>query len=151
MKRTLVLLTTMLCVAFAFAAGPISWKFSSIVSADGNIVVSLQAVCEEGWHIYALTLPRDDGPFPTVVRVTSTKLYDGSGAVQEPQPVEMDDPNFQMQVRYHTGSPVFTIPVKRLSAGAFDVTGEVEFMSCNDKTCLPPEVVKFTLPIAALK
>jgi len=151
MIRSLAVIAFTIMSAFTFASGPISWKFSAASSADGNILVSLQANCEEGWHIYALTLPRDDGPFPTVVRMTSDKAYNASAPVQEPLPVEVDDPNFQMKVRYHTGSPVFTVPIKRTSEGAFEVKGEVEFMSCNDKTCLPPQVVKFTVPIAALK
>ncbi len=151
MIRSILVLASTIVSAFTFATGPVSWKFSAMPSADGNIIVSLQAICEEGWHIYALTLPRDDGPLPTQVRVSANDAYSANALVQEQVPEEMDDPNFQMKVRYHAGSSVFTVPIKRISEGAFEVSGEVEFMSCNDKTCLPPQVVKFNVPIAALK
>lgn len=133
------------------AGGPITWSFNAVTAADGSIQLALTATCEQGWHIYALTLPRDDGPFPTVIRMKNSPAYAVAGAIQEPPPEESDDPNFQMTVRYHTGHPSFTVPVKRLSNDAFELAGEVEFMACNDRTCLPPEIVKFSVPVPALK
>lgn len=134
-----------------FAGGPISWTFTPITAANGQEEVQLQALCEQGWHIYALTLPRDDGPFPTVIRVNGSADFEMAGNIVEPDPEEVEDPNFQMTVRYHAGKPVFAIPIKRHTPAAFDVSGEVEFMSCNDKTCLPPQVVKFNVTIPAAK
>jgi thiol:disulfide interchange protein DsbD len=135
----------------ASAAGPISWRFASEQLADGRVLVQLTAVCEEGWHIYALTLPRDDGPLPTVVRNTGAGTYTVDGEVAEPAAEEVDDPNFGMKVRYHAGTATFTLPIKRLTDAAFEVTGEVEFMSCNDKTCLPPHIEKFVVLVPAVK
>ncbi len=45
--------------------------------------------------MYALTLPRDDGPFPTVIAVTPSASFN-PGAPVEPAPIEVEDPNFQM-------------------------------------------------------
>lgn len=86
--------------------------------------MTLQATCEEGWHLYALTLPRDDGPFPTVIVVTPAGSFK-AGAPVEPAPVEVEDPNFQMLVRYHGHTTEFTIPIERLSKEAFNVEGSV--------------------------
>lgn len=147
-----LLLTTVLLLRTLFAAaGPVSWQFSSETTADGQVLVHLTAICEEGWHIYALTLPRDDGPLPTVIRNTGAGAYEVAGPVNEPAPEEVDDPNFGMRVRYHAGTVTFTLPIKRLTDQAFEVTGEVEFMSCNDHTCLPPRTEKFTVPIPVSK
>ena len=151
MRRFALLLLSSAMTIGAFAGGPITWTFSALQAADGQEMVQLQAVCEAGWHIYALTLPRDDGPFPTVIRVTESKDFEKGGDVAEPAPQEHEDPNFQMTVRYHEGKPVFTIPIKRHTQEAFTVSGEVEYMSCNDRTCLPPQVVKFNVIIPAAK
>lgn len=133
-----------------WASGPVTWRFGTKEAADGAIQVTLRAICEEGWHLYALTLPRDDGPFPTVITVLPSENF-RAGAPMEPAPIEVDDPNFQMLVRYHGHETEFTIPVERLSKAAFTVEGSVEFMCCNDKTCLPPVTEKFSIPFPAVK
>ncbi len=148
MRKAVHLLLFLLVAAAARAGGPISWSFAAVPGKDGQVNVELRAQCEAGWHIYALTLPRDDGPLPTLIRIKADPAFK-SGDVQEPKAVEVEDPNFQMLVRYHDGAPVFVIPVERTSKGAFTVEGEVEYMSCNDKTCLPPQVVKFNVPVEA--
>ena len=109
----------------------------------------MDARIEAGWHIYALQLPRDDGPLPTVVRIATGKDHEVRSVAQEPTPVEEMDPNFGMLVRHHSGGPRFSIPIVRLSASAFELQGEVEYMMCNDKTCLPPVAVPFQLTIPA--
>lgn len=134
-----------------FAGGPISWTFTPITAANGQEEVQLQALCEQGWHIYALTLPRDDGPFPTVIRVNGSADFEMAGNIVEPDPEEVEDPNFMMLVRYHAGEVVFSAPIKRMTNAAFAVEGEVEFMCCNDNMCLPPEIVKFSVPFPSVK
>jgi thiol:disulfide interchange protein DsbD len=52
-----------------------------------------------------------------------------------------------MQVRYHSGTPVFVQVFQPTTPGLHVVKGEVEFMVCNDKTCLPPEVVAFSIDL----
>lgn len=150
MRRILLPFCFLLMSHGLLAGGPVSWKFTTKEGADGKTVLALRAICEEGWHLYALTLPRDDGPFPTVINVTPSTLYT-AGAVIEPQPTEVEDPNFQMLVRYHGHETEFAIPIERLSKEAFNVEGSVEFMCCNDKTCLPPVTEKFSVPFPAVK
>lgn len=149
MRKAVHLLLLLLITTAVRAGGPISWSFAAVPDKDGRVNVELRARCEAGWHIYALTLPRDDGPLPTLIRVKEGPAFK-TGTIQEPKAEEVEDPNFQMLVRYHDGAPVFVIPVERMSKDAFSVEGEVEYMSCNDKTCLPPQVVKFNVPIEAV-
>lgn len=150
MRRFLLPFFFLLLSHGLLAGGPVSWKFTTKEGADGKTLVALQATCEEGWHLYALTLPRDDGPFPTVITVLPSEYYK-AGAPEEPAPIEVDDPNFQMLVRYHGHETEFTIPIERLSKAAFTMEGSVEFMCCNDKTCLPPVTEKFSIPFPAVK
>jgi len=147
--RPFALLFAALCSSLvAFAGGPVTWSFGPGVSADGRPQVLLKATCEDGWHIYALELPRDDGPIPTSVQVVASDQH-RAGPVVEPAPETAYDPNFGMELRFHSGSTVFIVPVERLTDGAFTVSGQVEYMACNDKTCLPPAVVPFTVTVPA--
>ncbi|MCB0793288.1 MAG: hypothetical protein KDB88_01005 [Flavobacteriales bacterium] len=145
-----VILTYCLSVATVIAGGPVSWSFAAVADAEGRSVIELSAMVEEGWHIYALELPRDDGPLPTVVRIQPSGSFELL-EVNEPEPEEVMDPNFQMVVRYHSGSPVLRAVLMRKEGAAITVLGEVEFMACNDMTCLPPVSVPFEVELPALK
>lgn len=146
--RFLLLVFGWSAVSWLHANGPVTWR-SELIVKDGVLQVELTAVCEEGWHIYALELPRDDGPLPTVIRVFANEQYAAKGKVVEPAAEEVDDPNFGMRVRYHSGTVVFHVPIERNTPAAFQVQGEAEFMVCNDKTCLPPKAVPFTVNVPA--
>jgi DsbC/DsbD-like thiol-disulfide interchange protein len=146
--RYLLILSLWASSFFSFAGNPVKWSFSSEVAADGSVQVLLTAMCEEGWHLYALELPRDDGPLATIVTADPSGAYAQTGPVVEPKPVEVEDPNFLMLVRYHEGTCTFRLPIRRLIPEAFMVTGRVEYMCCNDKMCLPPVKVEFSVPLA---
>lgn len=134
-------------LASAFTGAPVTWEFTAVPLADGVYEVRSTATTEDGWHIYATSLENDLGPIPTSIRFTPSKAYTLIGELVEPVPVEEFDPNFEMQVRYHSGETVFAQRVKPTADGSFVVEGEVEYMVCNDKTCLPPVGVPFRIEV----
>jgi thiol:disulfide interchange protein DsbD len=150
MRFSLTLLLA-LTMNFARAGTPVAWSFAAEPTAGDTVAVRLTAVCDPGWHIYALTLPSDEGPLPTVITVRQDSLYRIAGPATGPAPQEKDDPNFGMRVRYHAGTTSFVQPVVRRTQGAFTIRGQVEYMACNEMTCLPPVPVPFHLDIPALK
>ncbi len=129
--------------------GPASWTFSAMAMPDGQVELTLEARLEKGWYMYATELPSDDGPIATTFTFQPSEAYEVGGAFREPVPVETYDPNFAMTVRYHSDTVRFVLPVKPQSDGAFVVEGEVEYMTCTDRTCLPPRVVPFRFEIPA--
>lgn len=128
---------------------PASWSFAYSGMKDGLVVVELKAEVEDGWHLYAMDLPSDEGPIATSVRLKPSADFQVIGAVKEPTPEEVYDGSFGMIVRYHSGDPTFTVSVRPIGSGPFEVEGEVEYMVCNDKTCLPPVVVPFRITVPA--
>ena len=48
-----------------------------------------------------------------------------------------------MDLRWYAGSVTFTQKIKVTDAAKFKAEGAVEFMACNDETCLPPDQVDF--------
>ncbi|MEZ4756251.1 MAG: protein-disulfide reductase DsbD family protein [Flavobacteriales bacterium] len=131
---------------FATAASPVQWNVSAVAAVDGTVVVHCDARLEPGWHIYATQLSNDMGPLPTAFRLAEGST-DRLLRVDEPTPVEEYDPNFGMVVRYHDGTPRFTLHTTAKATAP--LSGEVEYMLCNDKTCLPPTVYTFTVSAAA--
>lgn len=142
-----VLLSAALFVS-AQPGPPVSWSFASKALADGTAEVLLTATMEEGWHIYATVLESELGPLPTAVRFTPSEAYEVQGDLVEPMPVQVFDPNFEMQVQYHSGTVSFVQQVKPKGTGQVEVSGEVEYMVCNDRTCLPPKSVPFSLELS---
>ncbi len=132
------------------ASAPVAWTFASIHQDNGSVTVEMLAVVDAGWHMYATELPSEKGPVATSIRFKPSTQYAILGELQEPEPVEEYDPNFDMVVRHHSGSVRFTMPIKPAVSGTIVVEGEVEYMVCNDKTCLPPKVVPFKLIIPAI-
>lgn len=126
-------------------ASPVHWRFKADEQADGLVRVELLAETEPGWHIYATRQTGDEGPIPTSIRFAPSEAYALEGPCAEPEPVERHDPNFGMLVRYHEGSPAFVQLVRPTASGPIEIAGEVEYMVCNDRTCLPPVVVPFNL------
>jgi DsbC/DsbD-like thiol-disulfide interchange protein len=51
-----------------------------------------------------------------------------------------------MNVSYFEDEVVFQQKIK-LNKATTAVKGSVEFMVCNDKSCLPPAEVTFTIPV----
>ena len=126
---------------------PVKWEFSAVPLDDGGVEVRATARAEAGWHIYATTLENDLGPIPTSIRFTASKSYEFVGKLIEPVPVVEFDPNFEMQVRYHSGETVFAQRIKPTADGSFVMEGEVEYMVCNDVTCLPPVGIPFRIEV----
>jgi hypothetical protein len=129
----------------------VNWSVRS-VPVEGRIsTIELVAEIGTGWHLYAMQLPSDQGPLPTVFRFKASKAYELMGAVKEPIAQEEFDPNFGLMVRHHSGAPRFVQELVRRTPDAFVVEGEIEYMLCNDKICLPPVVVPFTVSVPALE
>lgn len=133
---------------FSMPKHPATWSFAAVVTEGDRVEVILTAQLEEGWHLYATELPSDQGPIATSFTFTPSEAFT-AGTLVEPAAKEEYDPNFAMVVRHHSGAPVFKLPIVRRTADAFTVEGELEFMVCNDKTCLPPEVVPFKIAVGA--
>ena len=107
------------------------------------------AICDTGWHIYALQLEREDGPIPTSVEFHPSPKFTITDSLQAPAPDLAYDPNFAMELGTYSDSVSFTTTIHRISSASFIVEGDVEYMSCNDKTCLPPKTVPFTIEVPA--
>ena len=125
----------------------VQWSFAASEVVDGRFTVALTANVADGWHIYATKLENDMGPIPTTIRFAPSEHFAAAGQLEEPAPEEVFDPNFEMQVRYHSGTPSFVQIMNATTMAPFQLSGEVEYMVCNDKTCLPPVAVPFTVDV----
>ena len=146
MKRLtyICLLALMALVVQAQILTPVKWK---IKLDDKNGAVEKEilftATADKGWHLYDMNLP-EGGPISTSFTFETLK---GAELVGQPTssvtPTTVFDEQFQMNLRWYAGSVTFTQKLKVTDAAKFKAEGAVEFMACNDETCLPPDQIDF--------
>ena len=89
----------------------------------------------------------DGGPIKTSFKFSPSPDYTLAGKIAEPTPVKKYEDAFKMDVTYFEKTVTFQQKIKLKSAKATTVKGQLEYMTCNDKKCLPPEDVDFTIPL----
>ena len=119
-------------------------KFNSelkILAADEAEVVFTAAI-DKGWHVYSTDLG-DGGPISATFNVE--KIF-GAEVVGKLKPVVKEistfDKLFEMKVRYFENTAQFVQKLK-LTGGAYQLEGYLEYGACNDENCLPPTQVPF--------
>lgn len=152
MKKILAFLF-FLTLAFSVSAqiyDPVSWKFSTEKINGKEATVTFTATMQPGWHVYSQFI-EEGGPIPTSFRFDDPAGFSLVGGVTEsPKAISAFDPNFKMQIAWHKNQVKFSQKVA-LSQPKVKVTGVLEFMTCNDTNCLPPEEVPFSIDIDASK
>ncbi|MFN3951664.1 MAG: cytochrome c biogenesis protein CcdA [Thermaurantimonas sp.] len=126
---------------------PVSWRFKIEYLSNNDAELIFTARIEGDWHLYSSTLPQGNGPVPTSFNFDESKDFKLLGALRESPSKEEFDPNFNMLVRYFSKSAEFRQKIALLTNKPFIAKGYLEFMVCNDETCLPPTAVDFQFDI----
>ncbi len=147
MKKILTLIAFSLSVAFVQAQNPVSWTFKAKKLADKTYEVSLTATVQSGWHIYSMTQKGEIG-VPTSFTFTNNALFTLDGSVKSKAKITKGkDPSTNEVVEFYSGTVTFVQKVKLKANVKTSLTGSVEFMSCDDKKCLPPKSLPFTVAL----
>lgn len=146
--RSLLVAGSVLAAALSFAQEqPVVRWTASAEPAGGDLYrVELRAAIEPGWHVYDLG-PYEDGPNPTAITFETDGGTVAEGDLQIlATPVKIYDDIFEMEIGYFEQEARF-VQEFRLTAPEATVTAAVEYMACNDQTCLPPSEEEFTLQL----
>lgn len=126
---------------------PVKWSFEAKKIADKTYELYITAHLEGNWHIYAQDA--GEGPEPTSFSFISNPLIKLDGKVKESGKLEKSyDPNFKATNSYYSKKVDFIQKIKVRSSAATLAKGTVTYMVCNDKKCLPPTEVPFSIKIA---
>ncbi len=140
----ILILTLITIAAQAQILTPVTWKIEINDTPGTEKTIVFTATMDAGWHLYDMNLP-DGGPVSTSF---TFETVNGAELIGKPvasvQPTSVYDELFGMDLRWFGEAVSFTQKVKVTDARKFKITGEVEFMACDDATCLPPERVEFT-------
>lgn len=130
---------------------PVKWKIEYKENGNNVYDIIFNATIEDGWHLYDLG-PYNDGPNPTQFYFDESKSYKRVGNVKmliQPK-VEFDE-MFQMKIGYFLNRAQFAQSIQVLSKDSVTVKGYVEWMVCDNGSCLPPTEYEFAVKLPGAK
>ena len=149
MKQCFSFLVAMFITAVSFGQikNPVQWSFTSRKINETTFEVIISAKIEQGWHIYSQTTP-DGGPSATTISFSKNPLATLDGAAKEIGKLEQKHEElFGVDVKQFSNRVDFVQTVKLKGKARTALNGAIEFMSCNDKECLPPSTQKFSVAL----
>ncbi|PRZ28151.1 protein-disulfide reductase DsbD family protein [Flavobacterium granuli] len=152
MKKIILLLAFIISAnVFSQIHNPVKWSASVVAVSDTKYDLVIQATIGEGWHLYSQSVP-ENGPVPTAFSFGKNPNYELIGKPSEESGHTVNDPIFNMKIKFFENKAVFKQRINVLSKKAFKISGEVEFMVCDDANCLPPSYVdlNFQIPETAM-
>lgn len=153
MKKIVIFLAFIISAnIFSQIHNPVKWSTSVVAVSDTKYDLIIQATIADGWHLYSQNVP-ENGPMPTAFSFNKSSGFELIGKTTEEIGHTVNDPIFEMKITFFEKKAVFKQRINVLSAKAFKISGEAEFMVCNDENCLPPtyQDLQFNVnPVATL-
>ncbi len=125
------------------AQKPVHWNFE-VKSLGGNeYSLIFHAKIDNGWAVYSQHI-EGDGPIPTSFTFEDGAHFTKVGPITESGHKKSGfDKAFGINVTKYVENGIFTQKVK-VNDFSKPITGYLTFMTCNDKTCLPPTDIDFS-------
>ena len=121
---------------------PVKFKSELKTLAADEAEVVFTAAIDKGWHVYSTDLG-DGGPISATFNVEKISGAEVAGKLKPVgKEISTFDKLFEMKVRYFENTAQFVQKLK-LTGGAYQLEGYLEYGACNDENCLPPTQVPF--------
>jgi thiol:disulfide interchange protein DsbD len=148
MKKITTIITVLILFALQSKSQilqPVKWSYAAKKTSATEAVVFIKATIDAGWHVYSQFV-KDGGPVKTTIGFTPSNTFAAVGKTTEPQPIIRMEKAFGMEVGFFEKSVIFQQKIK-LKARQVTVSGKLEYMTCNDQKCLPPDDIDFSIPV----
>ena len=144
-SKIMLLLSLFICLnIFGQIQEPVKWTFEKKITGKNTADLIFHARIDDTWHVYGMNIP-PDGPKPTVIVIETIQNAEKSGGIQaKSKLIESYDPNFDMKLNWYAREAIFIQKITFSDAEKVHVKGYVEYMCCDDKSCLPPTKEDFS-------
>jgi thiol:disulfide interchange protein DsbD len=143
----LLLCTSFSIISVAQVQDPVKWSFTAKKINADTYEIRITATIEKSWHTYSQATP-DGGPAPTVITFSKNPLLSLSGDVKEIGKLEQHHESlFGVDVKQYSNKVDFVQSVKVRNNAKTAIKGSIDFMVCDDKKCLPPKTVDFSISL----
>jgi thiol:disulfide interchange protein DsbD len=129
---------------------PVIWEFSQNKISESEVELQFKASIEEHWHLYSQFTGQyfsDEGPIPTSFTFNESDFFIKQDSVLEEPPIQDYDPIWEETLKYFEGEVTFRQRIKLLTKDPFNITGEINFMLCDEVQCVFPMPVPFSFQI----
>lgn len=127
---------------------PVTWSYSAKKVADKTYEITIVATIANGWHLYSQTQPSDAIAIPTGIKINNNPLIIKDGKIKEVGKLEKyKDKELGISANQYSNTVSFVQKVKLKGKVKTNVSGSIEFQTCDDKKCLPPKTVTFNVPV----
>ncbi len=144
MKKSIfsILLLLLAVVAQAQIQEPVKFKSELKTLSADEVEIIFTGTIDKGWHVYSTDLG-DGGPISATFNVEKVSGVELMGKLKPVgKEIAAFDKLFEMKVRYFANTVQFVQKLK-LTGGAYQIEGYLEYGACNDENCLPPTQVPF--------
>jgi thiol:disulfide interchange protein DsbD len=148
MKKLPLLAAFLFTAFFSRGQNPVAWSFSSKKVSEKTFEVHLTANIQSGWHLYSQSQPDDAIAIPTNFSINNNPLLKLDGKIKEVGAMEKyKDKVLGISAHQYSNKVDFVQVVKLKSNARTNISGTVEFQTCDDKKCLPPKTVNFNIAL----
>ncbi len=144
--RSLLRLLALMLTSLAVAAQNVRWN-SQVEPLEGNRYrIVLEAKIPAGYHMYDMG-PYEGGPNATAITFIPGEGVALDGSVEQlSTPHRYFDQMFQMEIGTFSGKAQFAQGVT-LTAAEATLKARIEWMICDDTSCMPPEDTELTITL----
>jgi hypothetical protein len=148
-KFTLILFTFFIAgMVSAQTLNPVSWTFTSKKISNNVYELEMTATIQNGWHLYSQNQPDDAIAIPTAFSFNKNPLLDFDGKVKEVGKLQKyKDEKLGVSANQYSSKVVFVQKIKLKGKAKTNVTGKLEYQTCNDEKCLPPKTVNLSIAL----
>lgn len=127
---------------------PVNWNFTIKKLADKTYELRAKATMQPGWHLYSQDQPEDAIAIPTGFTINNNPLLSLDGKIKEIGKLErFHDNTLDVSANQYSNSVDFVQVIKLKAAVKTNITGSVEYQTCNDEKCLPPKTINFNVAV----
>lgn len=127
---------------------PITWSFTAKKIADKTYEIHMTATIQNKWHLYSQKQPGDAVINPTTFVINPNPLFKLDDKVKEIGKMEvMKDATLGISAHQYANTVDFVQKIKLKANVKTNFSGSVEYQTCDDKKCLPPKTVNFSVAI----
>lgn len=126
---------------------PVSWSVDLEQKDGENYLLKFNADIDEGWNVYS-QFTSNDGPEPTYIGFDDEELVEKIGeGKEEGHRKEGPDPLFEnvIVVKFLADQPFKITQEIAVKDKSKEIRGYLNFMTCDDSHCLPPEDFDFII------
>ena len=144
--RSLLPLLALMLTSLAVSAQNVRWN-SQVEPLEGNRYrIVLEAKIPAGYHMYDMG-PYEGGPNATAITFIPGEGVALDGSVEQlSTPHRYFDQMFQMEIGTFSGKAQFAQGVT-LTAAEATLKARIEWMICDDTSCMPPEDTELTITV----